>query len=601
MKKKLLTIGLCTVLLFALSVFVAAAEDEELSDYQQFVNRLVPGSTINIDECITIPANTHLDLNGCTVIRRSGYAFELSGNRSSIENGTISGGGIRVDEDDPDGYIRNLQIKNPDGNGIFVSGSIGDISGCTITGSEDASIYFRGGSSGNITGNTITDSQDAGIMMYNKSSCGNILRNNISNCEDHGIRLFGSSSDSVNNGCSAGDIMDNTITNCGGHGISLYHGSHCGKINGNTLKKIGGKHDGNSDNPVGDFGIMINSGCPFPSYAAEITYNTLDTIAYAGIDVLCEKRNSSGRNNGAAYIEGDIAYNTVTNTGTWNKGIDWSKGSAGKLHPCEGSIYVDSYAEVRGDIHDNTISNSNDNGICVLTYSRVNDIYGNDISKCKCAGINAGDHSVISGDVYENKIKSSKVYGIMINNGSKADGSIRNNTVTSTGKDGIAVMKGSKASKISSNNITGSGLYGVIAANSNAVIDDLSKNKISVKGSKDSMGIICNSGCAIKKISGNKISGKFSRGIRIKDPTAKITIKSNTTTAGSPKSVQTIGISIQGCKNKTITVTSNKITGNNTGAGIYIQTSSGVIKKNTVKKSRNAVSVVKGRYKVKIS
>jgi len=103
----------------------------------------------------------------------------------------------------------------------------------------------------------------------------------------------------------------------------------------------------------------------------------------------------------------------------------------------------------------------------------------------------------------------------------------------------------------------------------------------------------------ITNIKKNTVTGKYCRGIRVKGPTGKIRILSNTVISGNPSSRKSIGISIEGCKSKTITVTGNKITGNNTGSGIYIQTSAGVIKKNTVKKSTSPIGIGGGSYKVR--
>ena len=122
--------------------------------------------------------------------------------------------------------------------------------------------------------------------------------------------------------------------------------------------------------------------------------------------------------------------------------------------------------------------------------------------------------------------------------------------------------------------------------------------KLNELGGQNGIGIISNTDCCITNITGNKLSGKYNCGIRVKSPTGKIKVQKNTVKTSNPKSKKFIGISVDGCKKKTITIKSNKITGNNTSAGIYVTNSSAKIKGNKVKKSKSKITVVSGKYKV---
>lgn len=594
------------VLLFVSMIIAAplavSAQSASADSLEELQTILATGQPTDITVSKTISVDESIDLKENTVIAKCSFPFNITGGNASIKNGTISGGGIKVTApaDDPGGTISNVKINSPAEQGIKVWGVAGGISSCTITSPAEEGIYLYGGKvKGSISNNTIRNGKYIGIYLFSKSGSGDISYNTISGCADHAIRLAGSSNSSSNDGCYAGDITNNTITNCKGHGISIYHGSHCGKINYNKLKNIGGAHEGT----VGDFGIIVNSGCPYDSYATEITHNTLDRISYAGIALFSGPFTSSSKKwQDNAYVKGDIAYNKINHSGSYNKKINWLKGSAGSKHPCEGSIYIDSHSKLKGSIHHNTITEPYDNGICVLAYSSVRDIRNNKISDAHNAGISINNNSVVYGNINNNTITDPLVYGILVNNKSKVVSkgkAIKKNTIKNSGQNGIAVMQGARVKTISNNTITKAKLYGVICANSKASVDTLTANDISMNNAKTGMGVLSNTGAVIVNIRKNSVTGKYCRGIRVKGPTAKIRIVSNKVVSGNGSSGKSIGISIEGCKNKTITVTNNRITGNNTGSGIYITTSAGVIKSNTVKKSTTPVGIGGGSYKVR--
>ena len=602
MKKRILIVLMFAVLILAAPLTVSA-QTESAGSLDELLSILARNNgTAEITISKTIAVDRDIDLKGNTIIAKTSFPFNITGGSASIKNGTINGGGIKVTapSDDPAGIISNVKISSPSEQGILVWGTAKGISSCTITSPSSEGIYLYGGKvKGSINGNTIRNGKYIGIYLMSNSGCGDISNNKISGCADHAIRLVGNSNASSNNGCYAGDIVNNTITSCKGHGISIYHGSHCGKISYNTLKDIGGTHEGT----VGDFGIIVNSGCRYKSYATEITHNTLDRVSYAGIALFAGPFNSSSKKwQDNAYVTGDIAYNTINHSGSYNKKINWLKGSAGSKHPCEGSIYIDSHSKLNGSIHHNTITEPYDNGICVLAYASVKDIRNNKISDAHNAGISINNNSKVRGNISSNTINDPLVYGILINNKSKVTGkgkAITKNTIKNPGQNGIAVMQGAKVTTISSNTIKKAKLYGIICANSKASVDNLTSNTISMNNAKTGMGVLSNTNAVIVNIKKNSVTGKFCRGIRVKGPTAKIKITSNKVVTANPSSIKSICISIEGCKNKTITVTGNKITGNNTGSGIYISTSAGVVKNNTIKKSTTPVGTGGGSYKVR--
>lgn len=396
---------------------------------------------------------------------------------------------------------------NYGGISVRVDDPSGTISNVTINKAPGTAIYIRYGSIGDISGNTILDSSD------------------------HAIRLDGG---------AAGDITDNILTNCKGHGISLYRGSHCGVISGNRLTGIGGARN----TTTGDFAITINGNASEKSYAKEITHNEINGVTYAGIVVYGGSKISGASCGGE--LTGDIAYNTVKNAATYTKNKQ-----------CEAAIYVDSHATVRGDIHDNIVERSRDDGISVIIYSSARSIYNNTVTSPYHAGIAVKKYSTVTGNISGNKILSSKEDGLFINNRSKVKGSISKNTIKKVKSNGIFVANSARANIITKNTVTGAGLYALIAGGKGR-INQVTGNTLSVSNAKKGLGILCNKKCLITKISGNTITGKFSTGIRIISPAGKVTVKSNTIRSSNPKGKRSVGISCSNAKKK-VKISGNKI------------------------------------------
>ena len=397
----------------------AVAHTGSYSDLSGTVTiKLAKGGTYELSSTLKVSEGaTTLDLNGQTMTCSADYGISITGSNVSVVNGTLSGTGVRVNSSDAQGEIRGLTIKNAPDYGVYVQDTIGSISDCTITKPGSIGINVQGGTvAGDISGNTITESQSTGhgsinlinsakvkgkianntirdgkafgIRGFSKSSCGNIERNTITGCADHAIQLTGSSTTKTNDGCTAGDIAYNTIKDCKGHGISLYHGTQVGKITYNTLDTIGGKNSGG----IGDYGITVNSGTPYTCSAKEITHNTLKNVTYAGIVVFSgPEGDTTGKWQDNGRVTGDIAYNTVTNSSSYKKGVNWRNTKLA----CQGAIYVDSHAWVKGSIHHNTINTPYDDGINILAYSHVKSIYNNKVKNAKYAGIAVVNSAVV--------------------------------------------------------------------------------------------------------------------------------------------------------------------------------------------------------------
>ena len=453
-----------------------------------------------------------------------------------LNGGTLNG---YVDLEGDNSSIINGTI-NKGGISVRSNDSGGTISGVTIKNAPEMGIEINGGKIGDITDNTILSSKYHAIRLYN------------------GV---------------AGDITGNTLTDCRGDGISVYNGSHCGKISRNTLTNIGGADS--KDN--GDYGITINAHSTQKTYASEITYNKINGVTFAGIVVHSAPEGKTGSSyKDKGYVTGDIAYNTVNKAGTYTKNKE-----------CQAAIYIDNYATVNGAIHHNKISASQDDGISVIKHSHVKTIYSNTVKSVKHAGIAVKDNSYVSGDIKGNTVTSPKEHGIFVNNKSNAKGSIISNKVSKPGVNGIFVANSATANIIKKNTVTGAKLYGVIAGNKSK-INKLQNNTISVNQAKKGMGVISNTGCVISNISGNKISGKYTVGIRIIAAKKKITVTKNTITAGNPSGVWSRGISAN--NSSKLVITKNKITGNKTGPGIYVPSCKGKFSGNKISKSTSKIS-----------
>ena len=464
------------------------------------------------------------------------------------------------------GAIVNNDVRLTDDGASVKYGEING-GGIIVTNSADENEQGLG----TIIGVTINNAPDTGIFVRPGCVIGNITGNTINTTGSHGIRLTTS---------TAGDILNNTISRTQEDGISLYTGAKAGKIDGNNLSKIG-----LAKSSDGDFGIIVNSNSEYDTCVDEICDNNVDGVPYAGIAVHSMKKGSSGSTAKAqhytAYVKGDIARNTVTNAAT-HSGKD-----------CEAAIYIDSYGLVKGSIEGNTVRSSGDDGISAITGSIVRgSIMGNEISAVDECSIGVKDSAVVEGMINGNKISSPKNHGMMINNDATVEGAIQKNTITSAKVNGISLTKSAKAGTIKNNTIKNAGTYGVIAGDK-STIKQLASNTISIKNNpKKGMGIISNKGCTITKITGNKISGKYTVGIRLIEGKKAMTVQSNTMVNGNGSSAPSIGISANKCAK--LVIKKNKITGNNKKPGIYLaQCKKLSVSGNTVKKSTSKVYIAK--------
>ncbi len=489
---------------------------EEATDYT--VRLAYNEQGFDLDDTLDINEAITVDFDGNTIRNTSGsdYAVQLNRNGASVTNGTLSKGGIRVSGDDSKGTITRMKINNAPGFAIDA---------------ESAGI-------GTIDGNTIKASGDHAIYLWNYAK--------------------------------AGDITNNTITSCKGHGITIYRGSHAGNIKKNTIKNVSGTHY------YGEYAITINSNNCGETYAKSITHNTIENVKNAGIVVFSMKKGSnSSSSKYDGYVKGDIAYNTVKYAGKAAKNVNFGKST--KVEN-QGAIYIDSYAVVRGDIHHNKISNSYMDGINVIVGAKVKNIYNNTINKTGYGGISVKTSSIVSGDIRNNTIKAARYQGIFINSSSKVKGKIAKNKIISSKQNGIFVCKKGMANVVAGNTITNAKLYGVITSEGGK-INTLKGNTISTTDAKNGISIIANTKTYIEKITGNKISGRYNCGIRVKSPTKKMYVTSNVLKCGNPKGKRSSGVSVEFAK-KGISIKKNKITGNGTGIGIFTRSSKASISGN---------------------
>ena len=157
-------------------------------------------------------------------------------------------------------------------------------------------------------------------------------------------------------------------------------------------------------------------------------------------------------------------------------------------------------------------------------------------------------------------------------------GSVTNNTAANGTGHGIFVCKKGMANVVTGNTITNAKLYGVITSEGGK-INTLKGNTISTTDAKNGISIIANTKTYIEKITGNKISGRYNCGIRVKSPTKKMYVTSNVLKCGNPKGKRSSGVSVEFAK-KGISIKKNKITGNGTGIGIFTRSSKASISGN---------------------
>lgn len=418
-----------------------------------------------------------------------------------------------------------------------------DLNGQTVT-SDPPYAFNIQGTNASIMNGTI---KSGGIRVTNRdtSTTGTISGVTLQDPQETGIYL---------NGSAIGDITGNTINNAGYIGLRLFSGSSSGDITDNTISKSA------------DHAISLNGS------------------------------SSASTNNGSSA--GDITGNIIT--GCKGHGISLYHGShCGKIN----NNQLTSLGGAHHDVGDYAITVNS--GCAFETYA--SEIISNKIDGITFAGIvvhsakkgkessAAYGKAYVKGDIAYNTVKNAATYtknkecqaAIYVDSYATIYGAIHHNKVQNCYDDGICVLKNSYVGKIYSNTVKNIRNYG-ISAKGNSSIGQVTGNTISMKNARKGMGVFSNTGCHIGKISGNKITGKYTVGIRIIAAKKKVTITSNKMVSGNPSSVQSRGISANNCSN--LVIKKNKITGNKTGPGIYIPHCKASVSGNVIKKSTRKVS-----------
>ncbi|MBR2189970.1 MAG: right-handed parallel beta-helix repeat-containing protein [Eubacterium sp.] len=575
-------------------------------------NAAISGGTIK-GGGLTSSTGDGIVIENVTLTGIKGKGIYLAGNAkaSRISGNTVTGTasaaqsdgsrGIFIYDGASGGDIKNNTVSSF-GMGIVVYGAkMGTIASNKVSNILTYGISLQEGSAGgSITGNTVTDfgkkssekSEGRGIFLYTAKGSkgvtlsGDIASNNVSNGDGYGIQVSATRESTKLGSVVKGDIRNNTVKKVKSSGIAVYFGSHCGKITGNTVTDIGGNNNGDS----GDYGIHIDNNLKgAKTWCSEITNNTVARVTYACITVFSgdtHVKNSALKD--TAYVAGNIAGNTVSQSGYgYNPGKEWKNA---KKRGCQSCIYIDSHARVYGDICGNKVSNSKENGIYLHDFSFVNNIYKNKISGMVDSGIRVWDSTVLK-TIHDNTITDAKLYGIMTGGNfsmAKVAGQIYKNTLNKCAMDGIYVGGGASNSTIKGNTIAAKE-YGIIV-NTGASVSTITANKINItKNSDYSSGIFVNEKSSVGKITKNTISGKSHNGINLKMPKKNCTISGNTITTTSTAKQSHKGIYIRAARARKMTIKDNKLTGNKTSYGIWIDGCGGTVSGNTVSKYTSAI------------
>lgn len=411
-----------------------------------------------------------------------------------------------------------------------------DLNGQTVTGYVTLS-----GSGASIKNGTM---DGAGIQIAGPDPVGNIS----------GLRIVNAPSTAIyiNSGSVVGNIFDNTIEGGGSYGIYLHDRATSGDITGNTIRNM-------ADHAIRLSGQSGNTdrGCT----AGDITDNTITNCKGSGISLYYGSEC------------GVISRNTLTKIG----GAHNDKGDYGIIVSAGGP-----YESSAKEITHNSLDTVTSAGIVVFS--------GPD----KDTTGKWQDNGHVKGDIAYNTVKNCPTKrianrtraAIYVDNHARVYGSIHHNTVDKCIDNGISVISYAVAADISNNKISRVGTYGILAGNKGR-IGRVSKNTITMNRQKDGMAILANTGSPISEISGNSIKGKYHTGIRIKTPKVKVTIKGNTLKTSNPKKKWSVGIACE--KAKKLNITKNRITGNKTAPGIYLNKCTGKVKGNVFKKCSHGV------------
>lgn len=610
------------------------------------------------DERLSIPSYICLDLNGNTItytgstvealrVGPRGDANDLSipdAANVEIKNGTISGGGlycvraqnvklndIKLNNCTSYGITvknsKNLEFNNLELNNIS-SGSGLSFEDCSIkvlnkikcNNINKVGISLKTSTAGDITNCNIQNTGSHAIKLY-ISHVKNIKDNTLSNIGELGIYLKGpvqlqkntktgkleptETEDAVsgdipieNNdyGSSAENIEHNTLKNCKSDGIGIYHGSWCKEIIYNELDTIGGNHNGYA----GDYGIIIDSMMKAKTYCTRIANNTIKNVTYCGIAVYSGPSSLSSewfdkKYQDTAYVEKNIENNKFINCGTYKPSDGWKNEFK---QGCLSAIYIDTHALIKGDICNNTIETTGENGIYIHVFSSVSNIYNNTIKDCKEYGIHVYQNSTVRGNIESNKIYNCGLSSIAVTKTGTVGGLIKSNTIDKSNDIGIYASD-SSIRGIANNQITNIKNIGICFYNkakgqkSSTVNANIESNKIDTCG-KSGIAITKNSSLE-GSIKSNQIQNTSENGIYISENSLVADITSN-----KIKNIKNIGIylnnkvtasgaigknNIYNCQNNGISVNNNsklsgKMTSNTiekiTNNGVYVGNSSNV-------------------------
>ncbi len=476
------------------------------------------------------------------------------------------------------------------------------ISSNTVNEIGEHGIYLSNQASvtGDISGNTVKNFVDSGIQLYTKCTVkGKIANNKVQDGKGTGILITGlterKGGNSKTGSVVAGNIENNEITNCTGDGIGIYHASHCGAISNNRLEKIGGNHNGNE----GDYGIIVDSMMKADTYCTKISGNKINNVTYAAIAIYSGPAASKSTvYQDTAHVKGNIENNVVTNSGTYKPSKGWKEEiKKGGKQGCLSGIYVDTHARVRGDICNNTVDKTGEHGIYLHLMSFVRSIYSNTVSNTKEVGIEIYE-STVEKDIYNNVINNAGTNGIAGGNGGVVKGKIRKNTIKNPKECGI-YLDLSKFSQISENKISGAKKHGIYVTDKSTAKNILS-NTISISNPKDGCVVKISDDSTVKKISKNTMTGKAAYGVRVAGAKSNMEISSNTMTTTNSSGNQYNPIRLMKGKNFTYTVKNNKLTGNKTNYGIYVDEGKAKITGNTVKKATYPIYVSSNKYSVTV-
>lgn len=564
-------------------------EEGDNSLYKIILNR----GTYNTNTCISIPSNICIDLNGNTInysySEGNPYAFYIYKSENvEITNGTILNGGIHCRESKKV-KLSNLKFQDLHENAIYiVDSSIDELNTITCTNAMRG-VYLKSSTGNDIENCNISNVSSEGIRLVS-SHVGNIKNNKISDGKDVGIFLRGPTD--VLDGSSAKNIENNTIINCKGDGIGIFHGSYCKEIVRNTLDTIGGNHNGND----GDYGILIDSMMKANTYCTRIAENTIKNVTYAGIAIYSGPGSSfSEIYQDTAYVEKNIENNRLINCGTFNHSDGWKKESK---QGCVSGIYIDTHARVKGDICNNIIEKTGENGIYVHLASRVNSIYNNTIRDCKEFGIHVYQLSIVYANIYNNRIYNSGIDGIAVTKESKVLGNIKSNIIDNTKGNGIYVRT-SNVNDILNNTLNNIKQVG-ICLNDKSSANNIKSNSINMNNAGDGFAVRIVSNSKYKSINNNTIKGKMIYGIRVVGVFNNNEIISNKIITENPSGKDFLGLYVEGNDKKTTKIKKNEITGNKTWYGIRIKKGRTDILDNTIKKSTYPIYVEKNNITVKV-